>query len=803
MTVPVLNVRSDHPRLFANSTQKTAITSATNSTSQWKTDWDAKILVYCGTASSDPDATLAARSQLDTRLLSLALGGWIDGVSSYHSKLLSAAKYLAQNSSLWQGWPDRREQVIALATAYTFLRAGGASVTFSDADRKILGDALVVMSDYTPGTSMIDGHDAGNCAAMFLAGLVLHNESGTGFNYVSEADARISTALTFYYGANATAANKISGDRHFRRDGGSGIGPWYDTLRGAFVFRVLHAIKVGCTSATLDGDPYDPMMDEDWVPGCAEYYLRTYDKGDGDYETTDDTGHTYPDPFFDPFIRYVWAILIKYSRADLRKALRWTRDRRDLKSRTAPYGATNHHYALEVPIWDPADTANASLNPKAAGLSKWKLFKVPGEFFYSSRPDDPASSVNIHFIARSLYYPGHTHLNAGALRIYAYGDTVLGRSGVYHTTPSTNNANFGGKHHRGWYQQSVAESGIPMVPVAGLTHKQRDLNGSLVDWPVAEGGQPWKEFVDGGTRKYDVDNVDKLRGDGNGLAWRSAGTDAIGTGELSEIGSEPDVYVAVGVDYTLAYLKEYAAEFGTAAQRVTHCSTRLMVIEDLGIEPWVLRLDRVITDLPSRQKITQWQTHGLITLERRNAGTPQDTFRASWQGFRKTGKITAHMLAGTDNWQASIPGGGSPEDLSSVAPNSFSYGGVDYTPNIVPNERDKPDFGRYRLRFASLSGARTETLIASLFCPGRPNATPPSFEWIRETQWIGIRVAPSKEYRLHTSQLLASVNVNTAPPDVPRNVRAESGASLGDILVQWDPNTDGRTQSYQVEIREV
>src|SRR5574341_949874 len=133
MAITSFTPYANHPRIHCRDTDKTGglnIQGMSNSSTQWQSVWDTYILGYAAQAVAKTDAALADESELDAKLWTLGLAGWIDNVTSYHDKLLSVALYLANSPSIWDSWNNRRDQVMALAYAYDFLRTG--VITFSD-----------------------------------------------------------------------------------------------------------------------------------------------------------------------------------------------------------------------------------------------------------------------------------------------------------------------------------------------------------------------------------------------------------------------------------------------------------------------------------------------------------------------------------------------------------------------------------------------------------------------------------------------------------------------------------------------
>ena len=117
MPITAWTIYGNHPRIHCRNTDKTGgidIQGMSNSTAQWKGIWDTYVLGYCNQAIGLTDVEVAGASNLDARFWCLGLAGWIDSVTSYHTKLKGAALALANDPTIWEGWNGRREQVMAI-----------------------------------------------------------------------------------------------------------------------------------------------------------------------------------------------------------------------------------------------------------------------------------------------------------------------------------------------------------------------------------------------------------------------------------------------------------------------------------------------------------------------------------------------------------------------------------------------------------------------------------------------------------------------------------------------------------------
>lgn len=810
MSRPVLTIRTTHPRIHCLDTDQTVIRSRTQSASAWAPLWNSGVVSYATSAAAKADAALAAEDDLDSKFFSLGLAGWVDGVTSFHSKLRSAGLYLCNNLSLWSTWPNRREQVLGLAYGYDFLAAGGAGVTFSVSDRKLWGNKLLEMCDYTNATGYIDGHDRGNHMAQLIAGLVLRGEFSAqppGYDHTVASDFLINQAFDLWYGATAGAICAMDSERYFSADGGSGKGCWYNVIASQHSLMVLDGLSHACSSITLDGAPYAPFTDEAWVAKFGEWWARAFTRQNQDYWPIGDTGRTYVNPFFDYRARLILAILAREGGA-WRPAVRWLRDRLHTQAGTAPYGLTKNHFAIEVASWNPADPASASKSLKTLGAPKGRLFDPHGDFLHHSDLD-MQDGVNTHIQCREVDYPGHTHLHNGGMEIEAYGDMVLLFTGHYST--SDTQADFGGQHHRGWLQQSIAASGVPLVyDPANDTHKARNLSGSLVDWPTGLGGQMWKRFnLGGGNYSYDPGDTTTMRTQGSKLAWRRAGTDAAGKNKFRIVDKATGIFWFLHADYTHAYLQE-AIDLGTTKQRATLVESKWLIIEDVSSAPVILRMDRVISRVATFVKRQHWHTFGKPNVVLLNSGTAQKTIQSTAAGFLGVGQIIIDTFAGEVDFGFSVQGGNAPNTLDALASGQFAYGGVEYAPTNTPNEREKPDFGRWRLEITPTIARTDDTFLTALF-PLRVGQSKPSYQWIHEPMYLGLDFGGGKQVRLHRTDPVAIVSSapNQPPPPPPpasgppalvQNLIVVPGPASGQATAFWSPNTDAPTK-YRIKYR--
>lgn len=781
---------TNHPRIHCRDTDLTGglnIRGMSNNSAQWQSVWDTYIVGYSNQAIAKADATLAAEDTLDSKFFTLGLCGWVDTNTSYHNKLKSAALYLANNSSLWAGWNDRREQVMGLAYAYDFLRTG--VITFSDTDRKGIGDALIAMctEDYVEATEdFMDGHKAGNLMAQAIAAVALAGESGSGFNYTTSASDLLTTSFGYWFGSAAGMNNHIESVRYFQGDGGSAKGTWYQAIDGMHVMWLFNAIKNGFSAIAEDTVAFDPW-EEDNVKKIGEWWLRAYCRGDLDYLSIGDCARTYTNPFLQEEARRTLAILIRRGGV-WRKHVRWMRDLIHTKSNTSPHSVTNYSMGFDVALYDPADSSNASLAPALANppLAKGRLFDPPGEFIYDSSMDFQ-QGCKIHISCQEFAPTNHQHLANGGIQIWLKNDNVLAFTGRYST--SDTEANFGGTHHRDWLQQSISHSGVPLVDQPLLTHKSRNLSGSLVDFPVALGGQVWKKYNPGTGLIYDPLTATNLRNQGSKNAWRRSGTNAAGDNKFRIVTTNAGVYWFLHANFTNAYVQQYT----DPNSRVSRAEMKILIIENVTSWPIILRLTRMTTTISAYQKRDHWHTYKQPSLS-----TPQaDTLRATASGMNNVGKLTLDVYNQPGFNMSVVPigtiGG------SGYGSTQFSYNGANYPPTNGANVRQEPDIGKYRVEVTP-TVSRFDDWTLTLLFPTGALENPPAYTWIDETDWLGVNFS-GKEFRIHRTDIQASTNADTVPPDAPTGVVATKGAGSGVLLVNWNLNSETDIKDYVAEYR--
>jgi hypothetical protein len=817
MSILSYTVRSTYPRLFCTTDEKTALTTRTNSTASWKTEWDGVIATGIAALLSTTDVRLSTNSSgtpqeaVFQKFFLLGLWGWIENSATHHTKLLSAAKYLAQNQTIGSVWfsddsTSKRYQELALACAYDFLRTG--VITFSAADRKIIGDAMGVQCQKSYLSSeYLDGHSSGFAMSQMACALVLHGESGTGYNYTAWATGIIDGALDFWYGSAPGAVCKLDTNRYFSADGGTQLGCWYSHLDmwkcAMFLWIVGRAFTQNTESASalqLNGIDYDPFTYETWLQAIPEWVANAWLRGDKDYWTIHDTDRT-SNPFFHDYTRVSTAFLITHG-GSWRKHMRYVHDViEDYAAALVPSQFSYYQLALDLVMYDPADTDNAFENPWEATTQKDKtvLFKPPGEFFHRNtwKTVDNGGSCVVGISCNERYFAGHRHCNVGAIGITVGNDVVLGGStGMYETGDAA--ANYNGTHHRNWYQQSLSHSGIPLVTCNAGTHSNYIGGTRVYNLPDA-GGQKFRTGTRSAATVYDVYNVSDLRFEGGGEMWHIAD---------STLEEDTDDFAFLYVDALNAYLPNYTAG---AASPIKGMDFRYLVIKREGLYPMVLavcRMNVLASAFPSNvgNHVGNYKTYQMhfyanpliVPSDDVNAVTPNCT-TVTAAGYRGTGKVTANVYH---------PSGSMWYTKSSMAnPNASGYGqsqfwvvNQNFPPASAAQARYLPDLGQYTVSFETKI-PRDVDWFAVLYQPRGINDAAIPFTWQVNDNWIGVRFGSSAHtYSVNKNAVQAAMSGDSSAPAAPTGLVATSLDEA--VQLTWNPNTETDVDKYNVYYRE-
>jgi hypothetical protein len=798
-------VRNTYPRLFCTTDEKTALTTRTDTTASWKAMWDGYLTTGVGTLKGTADALISTNSSgtpqeaVFQKFLLLGLYGWIENDAACHTKLLSAAKYLAQNQSIGSVWfstdsTSKRYQELALACAYDFLRTG--VITFSAADRKIIGDAMGVQCQKSYLSSeYLDGHSSGFAMSQMVCALVLYGESGTGYNYTAWATSVIDTALDFWYGSAPGAVCKLDTNRYFSADGGTQLGCWYgqlDLWKCAMFLHVASKAFVQNTETAnalqLNGIDYDPLTYETWLQEVPEFIANSWMRGDKDYWTIHDTDRT-SNPFFHDYTRTALSFFVANG-GTWRKHLAFIwdtlHDEAIARAQFAYYQAV-----LDVILFDPANADNAIEYPWLAATQKPKtvLFKPPGEFFHRNtwQVTNNSGSCVVNIGCNERYFAGHRHVNVGSIGIMVGTDVVLGGStGLYETGDA--NAKYGGNHHRNWYQQSIAHSGIPLVTCNAGTHTNLNVGGSRVAYNDA-GGQKFRTGTRTGSTVYDVYNVSDLRFEGGGEMWHIAD---------SSLEEDTDDFAFLYVDALESYMANYTSY---TTSPIKGMDFRYLVIKREGLFPMVLavcRMNVLAASFPAGNTKT-YQIHTYADPMISPSSVTPDCTEVVSVGYRGTGKVTASFYTPAGNYRFA--------KSSMAMPNTAGYGisqfwvvNANYPPATAAGTRYMPDIGRYTVSVDTLV-SRDVDYFAVLYQPRGINDGAIPFTWEVNDNWIGVRFGSSAHtYSVHKNYVQAIMSGDSSAPAAPTGLVATSLDES--VQLTWNPNTETDVVGYNTYYRE-
>ncbi len=790
--------RPNHPRSFCTSARKTEITGWTNSSSSWKTVWDADIIPYCNIWAAESDSTTFARGDdVDEVIYLLGLAGWVEGTAAYHNKLISFGKWLNSNRSSWLAWQDtgRRDQCLAQAWCYDWLCTG--IVTFSAADRALIGDGVRDIAAGAPDNAneYIDGHSHGDQAAALHAGLAIAGEYGSGYDFRSDAEDIINACFDFWYGpAGTMTPSRMQTLRYFCDQGATYDGAWY----GATTWWASSMLFLGMlnglvqnteTPASLQllGDDYDPVTSEPWAQKIAEFALWAYCRGDLHYWTLgNDTYRQGSEHEVRYNHRLSMGWMIRYG-GTLRKCARWLRDTLHAAA-LADGNVSKYHYAFEIPLWNPADAENSSQHPKLVeGLAKTKFFSVPGTFWHRNSWE-PASAAVVQVNTKSLYYTGHNHLDCAAMQINCLDDMPLCHSGKYGVSGCT--STYGGRHHRAYYQQSIAHSGIPCFPASDITHTALFGTGRA-NCPHG-GGQLFRKWYNGSSWKYDPDNLYLMQTDGGGAAWRVAETEC-----LNPTGS---TYTLLCSDITKAYQRSMD-DSGTTYARVSLCEVKDLVIKGEWSWPIVLRYVRaqMATGRNTLGAFVPW--HGWSQwAESWPHGTGPQT--GDTRRFRSTGyRGHAKCLIDIYNWQNFTVQhvGDGPLNSYGYGSSQFLYDGENFSPTLSCSGNYYPDLGQWRVQMTcATSGVEVHWVF--LVLPMAVADEPPEYSWVDVPNWYGVRFGTTAhEFRVHKTLNQVMTGVDTEAPAAPDNTQAVAGDTL--VTLSCSPNSEDDMSHYHAKYR--
>ena len=763
MPVTSYTVYSNRPRLFFRDTDVATITTRTNTSSQWQDTWDNIIIPNASSIeSTQSHSTIASNDNVANKAMTLSLTGLIDSISGNKIKAIGLAEYIAANLSTI----GASEKWALLAMAYIF------DLLYADmtgTQRTNVGTGILTLCDSMRYdiNEYIHGTTNGEQMAQLLGALTIHG-------HTSGASTRLDEALGWFYGSIPGGKAAIETDRYFSADGGDGKGTWYSQFEKRYTLFALEAIVNGFSAFSVDSAAYSPFTDETWIAKVSEWFINTCYRGNGDYHSIGDTART-SNPWYHESTRHGFAILIR--RGGFRKQMRWLHDQLQAKSLSLGQ-VSGYERAHEIFLWDPNDSNNASVAPKDASpaISKSRIFTPTG--FYCGRDTwDYPNSCSIFLDCEQYYFRSHSHLSRGGIGISIKDDMVLLPStGEYNTSDSA--ALFGGTHHRNWFQQSIAHSGVPLVFDSSQTHQNYASDNTLTTYPTGLGGQYWKRV----SSKRSPADINEMRNDNSGLAWLCSSFEKVEDVEGS--------YTFLYQDIRRAYLEQYT-DFGTATERVLMAEVKYLII--WGIPPWplVLRLARIQSRASSLTKRDHYH------FSRAPLVSPTDG-RITAYGFKQTGKIVIDQYPAANFIYTTIGGGAL--DANGFGQNDFKYNLNAYPPAFAANYRHSPDIGKYRVEVQPVVN-KTDDIFVSLLQPMGASDAPIQYSWKETSDYVGVSFN-GLDWMIHkTNKLIITGATDTTPPLAPTGVSAATGSANGTVTVAWNPNTEPDLAGYNVYYR--
>lgn len=746
MTIPAYTIYANHPRLFFRDTDKATITARTDSAASWKGLWDATIIPAANNYDGRTDSEIVqSNSPPHQRIAVLALSGYIEETGrptgGYKAKAISAAIYLA-------GLPDAdaptsaRFRLLALAIVFDLL--------FDDlttTERNTLAAEILQQCDRMANRSdeWMDGWSANDQMCQLAGALAIH---GWG-TFTAAAQTRLTEALTFFFGANENEG-ALSMERYQYSDGGSEKGGWYCYLD------LWHAVW-GMTFLTNGTNLNEWTSESAWASKIWEWCIWQGWRGgvDDDYASMGDMART-SSPRFHTFQRWAFGVLAtKYPTAngfEGGRHLAWLFDQ---------YNALDAPYAddriFDVVLFDRAAVTSVAPESGTPVPATTRMFAPPGVWLarragrgsgHSAWNHDQSCVIQVS--ARSRYYLGHPHLDAGSVQIRFKDDVLLlSPSGFYDA--------YGSDHHIAWYQRSVGQSLVPIV------YDPSEVYQRWSSTVLNEGGQHFKKRLDasieGGVASDPYTPYKMLHDDG-GAAWKR-------TERFEEIPGDETSGRFLVADIGPAYKK-----FHTDAGRLETIVLKYLLIEPTAANglawPALLYYARIrkrnaahVVTIPMHFRHTATaHDFGLDALGRR-----------SEVGNGSPGRLWVDVRNLSD-YDLTITGPGSPLNSAGYGPTQFQVlgSGTNYAPASAAGTRHLMDLKRYSAYWRKKTQVQEEHYVALLMIAAAGDAEPASGRaWVTDAaqpDFYGVTIG-SETYLIHRTQDLAVYGSGATPDTTP------------------------------------
>jgi hypothetical protein len=778
VTIPAYTVRDEHPRLLFRESDRVNLTARTNATGGWKTQWDAQCAGFVNQYRALPVQNLIVGTGTTTssannaigKLAAMAFWGWIEE----SGRPSGGAKDWAIRAALWAcnnyaGGVESslREILMGLALVYDFLYADMTSAERTTIAGEIMQRAIA-FNDGISQTDQIDGHTGINVTCSLLGLLAIHGNSF----YQDEIPTALNTTLEFLLGVDAQSG-RLNYPQLCLTDGHSEKGHWY--IYPSF-WTELFTLWSMSTATTWDGWTAHSA----WVTKIWEELLW-HSKGGTAPDLMGMGDMNRSSSVFQREMHWGIAMLAQRNAStEAGRMLQWLFAQWD---------------ALDPTVWGPARVfdvilldraAITELDPKDASpaVSTSRLFSPPGVYYGrkakrgSSVPDwDPDEVATVRVSARSRYYSGHAHLDAGSMALSVRGDMVcLTPSGKYFTgQPSWFNG-----YCRTWMQ-----SWSPLVYDPTET-----FYWQLPTRPkINDGGQHFRIYRDATepARVYDPATAYKMQTDAGGEAWMRC---------RSFTKSEGTDYAFLCADLKDAYKRDF-----DDLPRCSILETRYLTIwptADNGLYwPAVLYYARM------RKRNSAWETR--IPVHSANDFT-QTSYGAYTTGYNGVGKLWIDLRNKAD-YSLTVQGPGTMSGDFGSTQFMAPWNTVNYPPiedgSLKAEERQF--LKRFSLYLQKTTQVEEEHYVALAMLSESGDAEPAATRaWVTDSaqpDWYGITLG-TQTYLVHRT--LPQCWVGSTAPDTtpPAEVTAFAVAARArSILATWTDPADADLEGLLVRIR--
>jgi hypothetical protein len=800
MTIPAYTVYANHPRLFFRDTDRTAIVARTDSTSAWKTRWDATIVPASNSyrdrttfanptytlsvAPTNPPYYLAAgqtwanttdgciytRNSTNTawvknyptvwinsntyisqvnsphqRMMVLALAGYIEETgrpeNGYKDKVIKAAVHLASLPDSFNP-TTARYRLLALALVFDILYADTTTT-----EKNTLAAEIVQQCDRMASRTdeWMDGHSGNDQMCQAAGALAIH---GWG-TYTAAAQTRLTESMTFFFGVNPNEGS-LEMERYQFGDGGSEKGAWYIYLG---LWHALWSMLFFSNGTTLN----EWTSESSWASKIWEWLLWSGYRGgvDGDYEAMGDMARA-SSPKMHSWQRWVFgALATRYPTGTGHEGgrhLAWMFDQWDAQD--APYADS---IIYDVLFFDRANVTSVSPEAASTPPATTRLFSPPGVAYVRRAARGSAhsawdydNSCVFRISARSGYYLGHPHLDAGSVQIRFRDDVLL-------LSPSGYYDEYGGSHHAAWYQRTCGQSLAPII------YDPSEVYQRWSDVVPNDGGQHFKKRLDAsivGGIASDPYSPYKMLNDDGGEAWKR-------TERFVKIPGDDTAGQFFIADILPAYKK-----FHTDAGRLEVCTIKYLIIEPTAANglTWSALLYYARVRKRNASHVVTIPMHFRHTATARSFGLDALGYRSE-VGNGSPGRLWVDVRD-IGSYNLTITGPGTPLNAAGYGPTQFQIlgAGTNYPPAAGAGTRYLPDLKRYSAYLQRKTQVQEEHYVALLMVAAAGDSEPVSGRaWVSDVaqpDFYGIGIG-SETYLIHRTQDLAVYGSGATPDATP------------------------------------